>query len=401
MVKATKFTVDSRFTDHFRRLRQVFLYINDQCNLSCAQCIYKPQVTYHDDRDIPLPIAAGLLDVMGGLGARKLTLLGGEPTMYGRSTGGEALGDLLRHAREQGYSYLRMDTNGHFPSSLYDRAGLTQLDEMAFSLDGYDSRTNDGLRGLGTFTRIVKQVREARRRGLSTSLTCCIHRLLVKFDESGVTGVERVIRLAETLGVETVNFHDLFKAGVPMDTWTGNHDTSVEDHVAMYADVKAKVGRGDFTVKVRLPQCFVTRAEFESNPDYYGYCPVKLGERVMIHSDGVIRICSNLICTSFGSAVFTGSDIRWNDAQSNEMLGHDLTTMTPCTNRSKNKRYGDYVPVCFSFKPDQDEPSWNSLEWDERKQALPGKRLQSTSASALGAPPNGPGASLTLVSERR
>ena len=57
----TEYKIDPRFRSHFRRLRQVFLYVNDQCNLSCKQCIYKPHVTYHEDREIALPSALGLL----------------------------------------------------------------------------------------------------------------------------------------------------------------------------------------------------------------------------------------------------------------------------------------------------------------------------------------------------
>jgi MoaA/NifB/PqqE/SkfB family radical SAM enzyme len=308
----------------------------------------------------------GLLDVMHALGAHKITFLGGEPTLYGRRTE-NSLRELLSFATELGYRYTRMDTNGLFPESIYASAGLDRLSELAFSLDGYDGPTNDRLRGLGTFRKITKQIRTAVDRGLRTSITCCIHDQLVGNAPDGITGVERVIRLGEELGVTTVNFHDLFKAGVPMDTWTGNFNTSVEQHIEMYNDVKPKIDSGQFSVKVRLPQCFVTRKEFNANPNYYGFCPVKLGERVMIHSDGVIRICSNLICSSFGTATYTHDTITWNMTASNELLKHELDNATPCTNRSKNMTYGDYVPLCFSFKPDQAEPSWNNLEWDSRR----------------------------------
>ena len=366
MSAVIEFDVDPRFDSHFRRLRQVFLYINDQCNLACKQCIYKPHVTYHEDREISTARVGGLLNEMRRLGAEKLTILGGEPTLYGRGSD-NSLADVIAHAREIGFTYLRMDTNGLFPPALYEKESLAELDEIAFSLDGYDSRTNDKLRGLGTFPKITKQIREAVARGIRASITCCIHDDLVRPDADGVTGVERVIRLGEELGVTTVNFHDLFKAGVPMDTWTGEFNTRVEDHVAMYDGLKPKIDRGEFDVKVRLPQCFVTKDEFANNPEYYGYCPVKMGERVMIHSDGVIRICSNLICSSFGTGYFTGNRIGWNETESNELLHHDMGEYTPCTNRSKNKKYGEFVPLCFSFKPDQDEPSWNAQEWDGRR----------------------------------
>lgn len=362
------FAISPRFAEHFSALKQVFLYINDDCNLSCRQCIYKPHVTYHESREIPIDTVTQLLASFHALGARKLTLLGGEPTLYGRSEGGRPLARVLRVARELGYTYIRMDTNGQFAPGLFDRAELSQLDELAFSIDGYDAATSDRLRGEGAFAVATTRFRAAVARGINCSITCCVQDRLVEQLSDGLYGVERVIRLGEELGASVVNFHDLFKAGVPMDTWTGDFNPSVDDYVEMYNAVRPKIERGDYTVGVRLPQCFVTRSEFERNSEYYGYCPVKLGERVMVHSDGVIRICSNLICSSFGSATFDRDGIHWNTTSSNELAHHDLEVATPCTNRSKNMSYGEYVPLCFSFKPNQPEPVWEGLDWDSRRQ---------------------------------
>jgi MoaA/NifB/PqqE/SkfB family radical SAM enzyme len=361
-----EFSVAPEFAAHFARLKQVFLYINDECNLGCEQCIYKPHVLYNERREIPAPTAIGLLEAFHGLGARKLTILGGEPTLYGSRDGHWPLSSVVKAARRLGFEHLRIDTNGHFAQRVFDAGALVDLDEIAFSLDGFDPTTNDKLRGDGTFERVVRRIRQAVSRGIRCSITCCIHRDLVK-EAGGEYGVERVIRLGEELGVDTVNFHDLFKAGVPMDAWTGSFDTTVEEHVRMYTDVRRKIENGSFRVSVRLPQCFVRKEEFERNPEYYGYCPVKMGERVMVHSDGVIRICSNLICSSFGSGRWEESSIVWNRTSSNETLHHDMKRYTPCTNRSKNRSYGEYVPLCFSFKPNQDEYAWQGLGWDDRR----------------------------------
>jgi MoaA/NifB/PqqE/SkfB family radical SAM enzyme len=363
-----QFSIEPSFAAHFKKLHQVFLYINDQCNLGCKQCIYKPHVTYHERREIAAPTALGLLAAFYRLGARKLTILGGEPTLYGSREGHAPLRMVIQEARRMGYEYIRLDTNGQFAYQLFSVGGLESLDEIAFSVDGFDASTNDLLRGEGTFERATERIRDAVDLKIRASITCCIHRALVRQLPTGEFGVERVIRLGEQLGVHTVNFHDLFKAGVPMDTWTGSFDTSVEEHLVMYAALRPLIDKGDFSVNVRLPQCFVTRSEFQRDPEYYGYCPVKLGERVMVHSDGVIRICSNLICSSFGVGRFEGTGIRWDHSPANETLRHEIREYTPCTNRSKNKTYGPYVPLCFSFKPNQEEFVWKTrLAWDQRR----------------------------------
>jgi hypothetical protein len=174
-----------------------------------------------------------------------------------------------------------------------------------------------------------------------------------------------MIRFAEVLGVHQINFHDLFKVGIPMDTWTGNFAPAPQDWVPLYQELSRKVKSGDFQIAVRLPQCFVTRSEFARNPDYYGYCPVKLGERVMVHPNGTIRICSNLICTAYGVATWSNGRIGWERSNANKMTGHEMDRQTPCTNRSRHKKYGDLVPLCFSFKPGQEEYVWrHRLHWD-------------------------------------
>jgi MoaA/NifB/PqqE/SkfB family radical SAM enzyme len=364
-----KFDIDPEFSNHFRNVKQVFLYINDECNIHCVQCIYKPNVTYNEGRQIPLDTAIDLVSDFHELGARKLTILGGEPTLYGASENNQPLFDFIAATKRIGFDYVRMDTNGQFPARLLD-SGLQQLDEIAFSLDGFSPEINDPVRGTNTFRNCVRNIKKAVQLGYRVTITCCIHRKLVEIDCEGNYAIEAMIRLAEQLGVANINFHDLFKAGVPMDTWTGDLNTSVEEHVQMYNHVRPKIDAGHYKVAVRLPQCFIRREEFQRNPEYFGYCPVKMGERIMVHSNGVLRICSNLICSAFGVGRYFDKKIWWDKSGTNEVRHHQLSELTPCTNRSKNKTYGDYVPLCFSFKPDQDEFVWKEmLHWDQRRVA--------------------------------
>jgi len=41
------FKIDPRFAEHFRNLKQVFLYITDECNLRCIHCLYKTELLFH------------------------------------------------------------------------------------------------------------------------------------------------------------------------------------------------------------------------------------------------------------------------------------------------------------------------------------------------------------------
>jgi MoaA/NifB/PqqE/SkfB family radical SAM enzyme len=361
---------DAVFRHHFRNLHQVFLYVTDRCNLGCAQCIYKPSTSHFITEEIELSTVLNLLCTFRELGARKVTFLGGEPTLYGHKQGGRPLLELIEGAKSVGYEYVRLDTNGQHITRFLDNDEFRNLTELAFSLDGYSSSTNDPLRGEGTFLRAVDAIRRAIRNGYRVTVTCCVHRTLLDRESDGATKLEAMIRFAESLGAEQINFHDLFKVGVPMDTWTGAFAPDPADWCPVYEELAQKVHDRCFRISVRLPQCFVRKSAFDRNPSFYGYCPVKLGERVMVHPNGTIRVCSNLICTGFGIARYTDGRIEWDSSRGNEMAGHALSVSTPCTNRSRHRSYGDLVPLCFSFKPGQDEYVWrHRLNWDGRAQS--------------------------------
>jgi MoaA/NifB/PqqE/SkfB family radical SAM enzyme len=360
-------TVDDAFKNYFRNLHQVFMYITDRCNLECEQCIYKPSISHFINEEIELPTALELLARFRDMGASKVTFLGGEPTLYGHRRAGRPLLDLIAGTKDLGYEYIRLDTNGQKTSDFLDRPDFMKLNEVAFSLDGYSVETNDSLRGKGTFLRTIEAIKLALNLGYKVTITCCVQKLFLDRDDHGRLRLGTMIQFAESLGVHQINFHDLFKVGIPMDTWTGNFAPKPQDWMPVYREITGMISSGKFGISVRLPQCFVTKAEFARNPEFYGYCPVKLGERVMVHPNGTIRICSNLICTGYGVARYGDGRIEWDHSAGNETAGHDLQRNTPCTNRSRHKKYGDLVPVCFSFKPGQDEHVWREkLDWDSR-----------------------------------
>jgi MoaA/NifB/PqqE/SkfB family radical SAM enzyme len=366
-VQMQPFVTDPEFSAHFRRLHQVFMYITDRCNLECEQCIYKPSISHFINEEIELTTALDLLSTFRNMGAVKVTFLGGEPTIYGHREAGRPLLKLIAGTRELGYEYIRLDTNGQRTKPFLHHDDFRKLDEIAFSLDGYSPRTNDPLRGEGTFLRVVDAIRCALALGYRTTITWCVQKLFLDRDTGGMLNIETMIRFAESLGVHQINFHDLFKVGIPMDTWTGNFAPEPRDWIPVYEEIARKIRDEQFKISVRLPQCFVTKSEFARNPEFYGYCPVKMGERVMVHPNGTIRICSNLICTGYGVARYHGRQIEWDNSSGNELAGHDLARNTPCTNRSRHRSYGDLVPVCFSFKPGQDEYVWaKRLDWDQR-----------------------------------
>ena len=134
------YKMDQRFKDFFQdNLKQVFLYLIDDCNLRCVQCLYKLDICFQvEKKEIAFEDAVKLISDFRELGAVKLTLMGGEPTLYGKKDRNKQLLELIKKSKELGYEYVRIDTNGQFDSELLEKPEFKMLDEVTFSID----RTN-------------------------------------------------------------------------------------------------------------------------------------------------------------------------------------------------------------------------------------------------------------------
>lgn len=364
------FNVDEKFKNYFKGLKQVFLYVINECNLNCPQCIYKPNNYFCiGNKEINYKEALALISDFYELGARKLTLLGGEPTLYGKYQNKPfLLADLVFEAKRIGYEYVRIDTNGTFTPELLELDKFRNIDEISFSMDGYDETSCDNIRGNGVFCTEVKNIKRAVSLGYKVDITCCVYQELLEKDIDGKYLMEKLIYFAASLGVERVNYHALIKDGTPIDLWSSDLQVQPNDWVNVYNDISKKIIERQYPISVRIPKSFITKEEFYKKPHYYGFCPAKLGERVLVHPDGIIRICSGLLGTAYGVADYYDGKICWNNRKTNELIDHKIDTCTWCTNRGK-KSYGDYVPLCFSFKPRQDEFVYNLLEWENKHNA--------------------------------
>lgn len=371
-MKEYNFEIDKEFVKYFDgRLKQVFFYVTDDCQLRCKQCLYKPNLAFQMKRkEIDLNELKRLAEDFKKLGAIKVTVMGGEPSLYGGSDH-KQLYKFIEAVRNMGYKYIRMDTNGQYEDDFLNHDSMKLLDEISFSIDGYSPETHDILRGKGTFKKLIKNVKRAIELGYNIDVTTCVHPDLIKRDSKGELGLNKMIRFIEKLGANKINFHVLFKHGFPMDTWTEDTAIKWEEWVDIFKEINQNIEKGKYKIHVRNPQHFVTKEEFAKNPKYYGYCAAKLGERVLVHPDGIIRICSGLISSKYCVAKFYNNKIIWEQGLTNELLDHKMCLATPCTNQSKGMECGDLLPLCFSFKPKQKEIVWKEgIKWEEKNNKL-------------------------------
>jgi len=351
--------IQNTFKERFQgKICQVFIYLIDECNIQCTHCLYKPELTFQLERKyIPLEECIKLMKSFFSLGATKLSFLGGEPTLH------QQLPELIHEAKKIGYAYVRIDTNGQFQTSLLDNEFIKELDEITFSLDDYNEELNDKIRGKGTFKKLISNLEYAVKKKYNVHITACIHKNLIKEER-----LFRMIEYAESLGVNTINMHDLLKSGIPRDLWSGESETSVDEYLAVFEKVQSYLKQRTNNVSVRMPQCVINKEEYQTNKKYYSYCSVKQFDRILAFPNRMLRICSLMIGTPYCIGYYDDKNIYWNDTPTNELNNHNLNYDTICTNQGKGKLFKDKVPLCVSFKPNQNEPIWrNKLKWEEKR----------------------------------
>lgn len=356
---------DRQFEERFAtRLKQVFLYVTDECNIRCAQCYYSPWLK-KGHAEMPTEIALLLLNKFRELGAIKVTFLGGEPTLYGQAPGNEPISYLVHAACQMGFEYVRMVTNGLFDQSVLLDEHLREIHEITFSIDGDTAEIHNALRGRRTFERSVRNLQAAVRDGYKVNLTMCVHRGNIGRAADGTLLLSRAIKWAAALGVKSFNIHPLFRMGVPRDAWTGDTDIEPLEWLSAYREIHASIKRGEYGIPIRLPLRFVTSAEFHQDPRFHGYCSVKHADRIDVHPNGQIHTCALHNGTPIAVALFedTGDKLRIQWAvESNELEQHLFKKEEehPCAVMGAFPN--GLQPLCISLKPGQDEYVWNRMQ---------------------------------------
>ncbi len=202
------------------------------------------------------------------------------------------------------------------------------------------------------------------RLGYTVHVTMCVHRGNVGRTQDGMLILSRAIKWAAAMGVKSFNLHPLFRMGVARDTWTGETDIDPLEWLSAYREIQASIKCGEYTIPVRVPLRFATAAEFDEKPRYYGYCSVKLADRLDVHPKGQIHTCALHTGTPVSVAVFEerGERIRIGWAEHNNELEQHQFRDGEDHHCAIIKPFPDSLrPLCISLKPGQDEFVWKRM----------------------------------------
>ncbi len=184
-------------------LRIVYVYLTRDCNLACSHCWVAP--TYRRSGVaadyLPLDSFTAILDEAQQLGAHTVKLTGGEPLMH------PEIGAVISRVGDCGLR-LTMETNGTLvtPQIAADIAAAKRP-FVSVSLDGGDAAVHEGVRGVrGCFDAACTGIALLSDAGVPPQVIMTVMR-------ANRDHVRHVVRLAESLGADSVKFNTLQPSG--------------------------------------------------------------------------------------------------------------------------------------------------------------------------------------------
>ena len=165
----------------------VFFHILTRCNMKCRHCYINPE--QHGTETLPIQtIRAWLTELRKRTPGANLVFLGGEPTLHpDLSTG-------VLEAKSLGYHSITIDTNGYLFHDILERVTPDLVDYFSFSLDGATRKTNDAIRGKGSYDVCIAGLRKAVKSGFQTSLIYTVSR-------ANISELEQMGPILSDLGV--------------------------------------------------------------------------------------------------------------------------------------------------------------------------------------------------------
>ena len=245
----------------------IFLYVTLQCNCQCVTCYM--QKHYSGLREISSEVAHDIIERYRSWGAQKLTLLGGEPTLYAH------LGRIAEFAKAIGYSYVRIQTNGQFgPEVLTDTLVQKNVDTFCFSVDGPTEIVNGMIRKGCSLTKTLENMRIAKQIGYDVRANVTVTSINVDY-------VFDTIKLSEELEASVVYLNIAFPMGAAVRQ---NHlIVSFEKWNRVFNELKKNSSKFSAVVKVPVGYAY---------GDVDGHCCVALKfERLYVMPNGDCYPC--------------------------------------------------------------------------------------------------------------
>lgn len=173
------------FARIFKQRLPIFvnIMVTNRCNLKCVYCIVRCNKL--DTRDIPISALFKMIDELYQIGARYISIQGGEPLLR------DDIGDIIEYINRKGM-ITELITNGLLLKEKLQQ--VKKVKRLCVSIDGYE-QYNDLNRGKGVYQQIIENINYARNNGLN------IYRIESTFTKNNISSdnLEFLAKLTQSL----------------------------------------------------------------------------------------------------------------------------------------------------------------------------------------------------------
>lgn len=136
----------------------VYLSITNRCNLKCKHCVASAYGATGTD---PMSTSEWkkVIDQIKTTNPGQITFTGGEPLLRK-----DAL-ELMRYAKEKTKSAIVLSTNGLLINDENVKELTRIVDTIAISLDGYDEKSCEKIRGVGVYRKVIDSIKRIQETG--------------------------------------------------------------------------------------------------------------------------------------------------------------------------------------------------------------------------------------------
>jgi len=252
----------------------VFFHILTNCNLKCKHCYINTE--QHGEKTLPLETIETWLEVFIAKGkAANVIFLGGEPTLH------PDLPFVIKKAKNLGYNSITIDTNGYLFHDILSKVDPYVVDYFSFSLDGATHKTNNMIRGEGSYDKCIDGIKKAVQKGFSTSLIYTVSR-------KNLHELDMMVPLLNDLGINRFFIQVIGIRGKSAENDQEKLQVSRSEWLNVIPKVAEKVASVGITVT--YPKVFLTAEEsFE--------CAGLVAENYFIFPNGRVYRCP--LCEDF------------------------------------------------------------------------------------------------------
>jgi len=177
----------------------------DKCNLRCLHCWQRAFKNIDSSYELSDEDLVRVVDEAIKLGVMEFEITGGGEPLVRRNLVLKIMGMIKKNKR-----FGNITTNG----TLITEDSAKKIvkmgwDRITFSIEGPDSKTNDYIRGKGSFERVMKSIKMVNRMKQKTKNKYPIIKFNVVVNRKNYNRVTDIVKLAKDVGCSMIHFDSL------------------------------------------------------------------------------------------------------------------------------------------------------------------------------------------------